>query len=396
MITRSAQPFVPGFSQTADLKSNNTALVMYILLTHPHIARNEIIGLTRLAPSTVSNITSSLMDRGLIKRVGNLGQGGAGRKSDLLARNPQAKSVAAIHITPERSTLGIVDLGYETTEEREVIFEQGFAEADTDSVLDELEDLIESSGTKRRLGAIGLAIPNHPYNVTDIERRFRERYPSLPVYRINNTEAMTVYEYYSSLRRDYHTIGYVYVGTGIGSGLVINGDLYQGVNGNACDLGHMYMTDRPLLCRCGREGCVETVASERAVGERLREHFHLPKAPVREELIEYLSARLREKDPFVVELLSEAAEYLGKAIFNLVAIADPQLLVVAGRFNALNPLYSSLVEEAYMARARRVPERIVPLSFRPVPDDAGLVGAAMFSFVSLFCSVDQAAAAAAE
>ncbi len=396
MVTRSAHPFVPGFSQTADLKSNNTALVMYILLTHPHIARNEIINLTRLAPSTVSNITASLMDRGVIKRVGNLGQGGAGRKSDLLARNPQARSVAAIHITPERSTLGIVDLGYETTDEREVIFERGFAEADTETIMDELERLIESSGAKRRLGAIGLAIPNHPYNVDEIERRFRERYQVLPVYRINNTEAMAVYEYYSRLRRDYHTIAYVYVGTGIGSGLVINGDLYQGVNGNACDLGHMYMTDRPLLCRCGREGCVETVASERAVGERLREHYDLPKSPVREELVEFLNARIREKDPFAVELLGEAADYLGKAIFNLVAIADPQLLVVAGRFNALNPLYSSLVEEAYMARARRVPERIVPLSFRPVPDNAGLVGAAMFSFVSLFCSVDQVAAAAAE
>lgn len=396
MITRAAHPFVPGFSRSAGLKSNNTALLMYILLTHPHIARNEIVDLTRLAPSTVSNITSGLMERGLIRRVGNLGQGGAGRKSELLARNPQAKSVAAIHITPERSTLGLVDLGYETTDEREVIFERGFTESDTDTVVDELERLIASSAAKRRLGAIGLAIPNHPYNVGEIEGRFRERYPSLPVYRINNTEAMAVHEYYTTLRRDYHTIAYVYVGTGIGSGLVINGDLYQGVNGNACDLGHMYMTDRPLLCRCGREGCVETVASERAVGERLREHYGLSEPPVREELIEFLRARLREKDRFSLALLSEAAEYLGKAVFNLMAIADPQLLVVAGRFNALNPLYSSLVEEAYMKRARRTPERIVPLSFRSVPDNAGLVGAAMFSFVSLFCSVDQVAAAAGQ
>ncbi|HUX19803.1 MAG TPA: ROK family transcriptional regulator [Spirochaetia bacterium] len=396
MISRSAQPFVPGFSQTADLKSNNTALVLYILLTHPHIARSEIIKLTRLAPSTVSNITADLIERGLIRRVGNLGQGGAGRKSELLARNPQATGVAAIHITPERCTLGVVDLGYETSGDREIIFDAGFTEADTDSVLDELAGLIGSAGGTSKLGAIGLAIPNHPYNIPEIERRFRDRFPSLPLYRINNTEAMAVYEYYLRLRRDYHTIAYVYVGTGIGSGLVINGDLYQGVNGNACDLGHMYMTDRPLVCRCGRVGCVETVASERSVGERLREHFGLSHSPVREELIEFLSARLRDNDPFVVDLLGEAAEYLGKAIFNLVAIADPQLLVVAGRFNALNPFYSSLVEEAYMARARMIPKEIVPIEFRPVQANAGLIGAAMFSFISLFCSVGKGTAAAVE
>jgi predicted NBD/HSP70 family sugar kinase len=107
-------------------------------------------------------------------------------------------------------------------------------------------------------------------------------------------------------------------------------------------------------------------------------------------------ARLREKDRFTVQLLGEAAEYLGKAIFNLVAITDPQVVIVAGRFNSLNPFYSSLVEEAYMNRARMIPNKIVPLEFRPVHTNAGLIGAAIFSFISLFCSVEQEAATAAE
>ncbi len=396
MIARVAHPFVPRLSQTADLKSNNRALVMYTLLTHPHISRNEITRLTMLAPSTVSNITGDLIDRGLVKRVGNIGQSGAGRKSDILARNPHARSVAAVHITPERCTVGIVDLGYEATHSRDLIFEEGFAESDTPAVLDELDRLIETEGAGPKLAGVGLALPNHPYHVHAIEKEFRERYAPLPLFRINNTEAMAVYEYYLRLGREYHTIAYVYVGTGIGSGFVINGDLYRGVNGNACDLGHMYMTDRPLVCRCGREGCVETVASERAVSERLKERFGLAQAPIREGLIDFISERLAANDTYCAGLVAEAAGYLGKAIFNLVAITDPQVVIVAGRFNALNPLYSSLVEEAYMSRARRIPKSIVPLEFAPPQANAGLIGAAMFSYISLFCSVIQETAFAVE
>ncbi|HUZ18138.1 MAG TPA: ROK family protein, partial [Spirochaetia bacterium] len=228
-------------------------------------------------------------------------------------------------------------------------------------------------------------------HVPSIEARFSKRFPGLPFYRFNNTEAMAVHEYYLDLGKRYQTVAYVYVGTGVGSGFIIDGDLYRGYHGNACDLGHMYMTDKPLVCRCGRVGCLETVASELALSREAARHFRLERAPVREELIGFLSARLQERDTFCARLLGDAADYLGKGIFNLVSITDPEIVVVSGRLNALNPYFSSLVEEAYMERARRISPTIVPIEFLPVRPEAGLVGAAMFSFISMLCEVDQPA-----
>lgn len=386
----------PRFRQNTDLKQHNRALVLYALLTHANISRAEIAELTMLAPSTVSTITSQLIEQGLARRAGNIGSPGAGRRSDILSRNPAARTVAALHITPERCVAGIVDLAYSVLASTEVLFDEGLSEADMPLVLDRMEELIDSGNVRPKLSAISLAYPNHPYHIPAIEAQFTRRFGDLPFYRINNAEAIAVHEYYLKLEKSYRTIAYVYVGTGVGSGFIIDGDLYRGFSGNACDLGHMYVTDKPRVCRCGREGCLETVASELALSREIASHYSLERPPVREELIEFLSAKLRANDPFCARLVGEAADYLGKGIFNLVSIADPQIVFVGGRLNALNPYFSSLVEEAYMKRARNISPSIVPIEFVPVRNDAALVGAAMFSFMSMLCQVGHATADAVE
>lgn len=385
----------PHRNRAAALKSGNRSLLLHLLFTHPSLPRTALIRQSNLAPSTVSMITSELLDEGLIRRVGNAGRTGAGRPTDILARNPAASLAAAVHITPERCRIGIVDLGYNVLETQNLHFEGGFEEGNTGDVAAALRELVETGRSGRKLAAVALALPNYPYSVDAIRESFERAFPEVPVHRINNTEAMAVHEFYLRLGRELHSTVYVYVGTGIGSGLIINSSLYRGVHGDACDFGHMYLTDRPIVCRCGREGCLETVASERAISTALVERYNLSDVPVREELIEFLIARLAAHDDFCGDLLREAAEYLGKGIFNLVSITDPQRVIVAGRLTALGPLYTSLVQESYMRRARRFSPQTVPLEFVEVRDDSALIGGAMFSFISLYCGAVNPAAVAA-
>ena len=386
---------VARVSQSSDLKSNNTALVLRSLFAYPHVSRQELVRLTRLAPSTVSKITSELIERGLVRRAGNIGRNGAGRPADILMRNASACCAAAVHVTPDRSRIGIVDFGYTVLETREITFAAGFTEADTGGVVAAVRDVAARYRAPSNLAAIVLALPNYPYNVASIHAQFQQAFEGTPVFHINNTEAMAIHDFYLRLGRQLHTTAYVYVGTGIGSGFIINGSLYRGVNGNACDLGHMYMTDRPLACRCGRVGCLETVASEGAVARALAGHFGLDRPPVRDELVEFVAQRLSQRDAFCEGLVQEAAEYLGSGLFNLVSITDPQRVVVAGRLTSLGLAYTSLVEGSYTKRARRM-SSIVPLEFVPVHDDSALVGGAMFSFLSLCCGGVQSAAVTAD
>ncbi|WP_455381637.1 ROK family transcriptional regulator, partial [Salinispira pacifica] len=369
--------------------------ILYSLLTHQSLSRSQIIDQTLLAPSTVSGITTGLLDEGLIRRTGNIGRSGAGRRSEVLARNPSAGCVAAVHITPERSRIGIVDLGYSVLSSEDLNFPGGFREEHTGAIVSALQRFTRQLQSSRRVSGVVLALPNQPYSIETIQREFERSFPALPVYRINNTEAMAVHELYQRRSAQLRTAIYVYVGTGIGSGFIIDGSLYRGVHGDACDFGHIYVTDRPLVCRCGREGCLETVASERAIAAALSDLYGLSAPPVREELIQLLISRLSEGDERAAAVVRKAADYLGKGIFNLVSITDPERVIVAGRLTALGPLYSSLVQESYMKRARRFSPHTVPLEFVGVKDDSALIGGAIFAFISRYCGAMQPTTAAA-
>jgi predicted NBD/HSP70 family sugar kinase len=373
--------------QTADLRTENTVSVLYALLTHDHLSRRQIIELTGLAPSTVSAITSRLLDSGIVRRIGNRGKGTAGRKADILSRNPQAAYMASVHLTPELCRVGIVDLGYNILASKELSFPEGFSETEVSSVVRELESLLEAWSYSDRLAAIGIALPHHPYDNPYIVRSFRSAF-SYPIVQMNNVEAMAMCEYYDHLSKRLHTLVFIYIGTGIGTGLIIDGNLYQGVTGSASDFGHTFITDAPIVCRCGRKGCLEAVASELSLSRAMAEHFELHSTPVRHELIDLLAANIQKGDAFTLSLLEKAASYLGRGIFNLVTILDPQEIVITGRLNRLNPFYSNLVEKAYLDHARQGRFPIIPLNFLPLREDAGLKGTVMFAFVSLFCDAE--------
>lgn len=377
----------PPPGQTAYLRAQNTASVLYALMTSEHVSRRQLIDRTGLAPSTVSGITAELLERGIIRRVGNLGRASAGRKADLLSRNPKAGCLAAVHLTPEVCRLGIVDLGYSFLAQRELRFPDGFAESETPALTAGLRSLIAESSHPPGPIAVGLALPHHPFDNQLILDSFAASFP-YPVVAMNNVEAMAMYEYYAHLRARLHTLAFIYIGTGIGSGLIINGNLYKGVTGQASDFGHTYITDAPLTCRCGRKGCLETVASELSLSRALAEHFGLDPTLTRNELIELLSGNIQKGDRFTLSLLERAAAGLGKAVFNLITILDPQEVIVTGRLNRLNPAFSNRVENAYLEHARHGSFPIVPLTFLALHDDAGLKGTAMFSFISLMCGME--------
>jgi len=379
--------FLLKHKKIVNLRAENVSSVLYTFFTHEYLSRNEIIQLTSLSPSTVSNITSDLMDRGIIKRVGNLGKSTPGRKSDLLSRNSKAFSVASVHFTPENIRLGIVDLGYNLVDSKNMCFPNNFEEKQTDNVIQELKSLIEKNSGLKNNSAIGLALPNYPFNNKRIISAFKTAF-ELPIVHINNVEAMAMCEYYFHLNKTLHTLVFVYVGTGIGSGVIINGNLYRGITGKACDLGHIYITDEPLICRCKRKGCLETVASEYSISQKLARHYNLDPPPVRDDLIQHLSDYIQKEDDFTLSLIKKAASYLGKGLFNLVSILDPQEVVITGRMNKLNPFFSNLVEKAYLDHARQSSFPIIPLRFIELREDAGLKGTAMFSFMSIFCEAE--------
>jgi glucokinase len=179
----------------------------------------------------------------------------------------------------------------------------------------------------------------------------------------------------------------VTVGTGIGSGLVLDGRLYRGRHGLGGELGHMILIPGGDLCACGNHGCWEAVASGRAIGRLARQRIEggagadvLAAAGGDVEAVtgELVGEAAVAGSPFARDVLAEIGRLLGIGFANIVNIFDPELIVVGGGAAAgtgellLGPARESMTAHI-VGEAHRQPVRVVPAA---LGNDAGVVGAA--------------------
>jgi glucokinase len=185
--------------------------------------------------------------------------------------------------------------------------------------------------------------------------------------------------------RGHRNILYVNVGTGIGAGLILNGSLYHGQHGMAGEIGHVTVVPDGPPCPCGKRGCLEAVASGRAIGRRAQEAARADPQAAGHLLAlaggdagaidgTLVLAGARTGDPLALRLVGETAEYLGRALGNAANVVDPSMIVVGGGVGeAGEELFTPL-----RAAVRRhllpsmPPPEVVPAS---LGYDAGIAGA---------------------
>jgi len=131
----------------------------------------------------------------------------------------------------------------------------------------------------------------------------------------------------------------VFVGTGIGGGIILNGRLHRGRRGAAGELGHMQMRADGPTCGCGAPGCLEALASRTAMERDIRAAADTGRQTVLTDLLEgdlrqikssMLRKALEREDPVVTEVVSAASEVLGRACLNLRHLLDPEVIVLGG------------------------------------------------------------------
>ena len=139
---------------------------------------------------------------------------------------------------------------------------------------------------------------------------------------------------------------YMTMGTGIGGGLVLDGRLYRGANGNAGEIGHMRVVpEGGPLCGCGKRGCLEAFCSGPSIARRTRQAMSANLTPGRREhganaallalagsieaaSAEHLFAAARQGDPLATHLVDETAHYLGVGLANVVQVLNPEVIVL--------------------------------------------------------------------
>ncbi|HEV2498214.1 MAG TPA: ROK family protein [Terriglobia bacterium] len=183
----------------------------------------------------------------------------------------------------------------------------------------------------------------------------------------------------------------VFVGTGIGGGIIIGGKLFEGTNGWAGEVGHtVLMVDGPV-CSCGRRGCAEALASRTAIERDVLEAIKAgAKSAVPEIMKErqkdritssVLQAALAKNDPVVKQVMKRAELYLGILVGNIVNALDPQRVIIGGGIAArlgedfVGPIRATAYEHFLHAEAAKR-TKVMPGT---LGDDAGALGAVVLA-----------------
>ena len=256
------------------IKNINTSCILNTLRENGQISRADIARKTGLTPATVSNITSELIDLKLIIET-ERGASSGGRKPVLLSINSSACYFAAVHISSNMLDVGISNVDADVLWHERIPLPPG---SNHDEVLEETIRLIykaiKVSGVGRIAG-IGVCLhglvrseegllvfaPNSGWENVRVGETFANEF-NLPVILENDVRAMTLAESWCGCALNMRNYVYLYIGSGIGGSIVMNGELYKGDAGFAGEFGHNTIEPDGPLCTCGNSGCLQAVASE--------------------------------------------------------------------------------------------------------------------------------------
>ncbi|MEN6627366.1 MAG: ROK family protein [Candidatus Sumerlaeia bacterium] len=210
-----------------------------------------------------------------------------------------------------------------------------------------------------------------------------------PAYLSNDVTAGTWAEFSMGAGRGSKNCLGVFVGTGIGGGLVFNGELYEGSGRQAGEIGHICLNPHGPVCGCGRHGCLEAYASRTAMTRNIRaaiDRGHdsaiLKEVDPRERQIRsrQLKQAFSQGDKVVTDVVREAAYFLGIGLGSLANVLNPDCIVLGGGVvEAFGDPYVKAVNASFKRFAFQSVYDKVKLVQAALGDDAGVVGAALLA-----------------
>ncbi len=356
---------VPAKARREGTRATNLRLVLQLLFGGDPLSRADLVRATDLTAATVSALVSELQDADLIEEVGprrDVAQ--IGKPPTMLQIRPDARHVVAIDLSDPTVARGaIVDLAGTIVARTELGTDDAFG----DRAIELVEQLtVETAAlaTSPILG-VGIGTPgvvadgttvieasNFGWHEVALGDRIEARL-DLPTHVRNDANAAAIAEF-SRGGHDHHNLAVIRIGSGVGAGLVLNGQPFEGQHAGAGEIGHLVVDADGPLCRCGHRGCLET-------------YLALPNLTRAMEAANGAGAE-------AVRLA--AAEQLGVALAAVVAILDIDHIVIAGPEEILGDRFCDDAATSLRGRCLDSVAESVSVRFTSLGQDLVLLGAA--------------------
>jgi glucokinase-like ROK family protein len=375
---------------------------------HGSCTRAELVAATGLSRALVGQRLDALTGYGLLAEAG-VGPSTGGRAPRRVRFRADAGHLLVADLGATSIDVAIADLAGGVLAQ---LAEPADIAAGPEAVLGRVENLFERCRERTHapgpLLGIGVGVPGpvefhagRPisppimpgWDGYGVPERFA-RY-SVPVWIDNDVNVMALGELTAGIGRGRDNFVFVKIGTGIGAGIVLRGELHRGAQGCAGDIGHVQVPVRDredVVCRCGNVNCLEALAGGAALARDAEAAAVAGRSP-------FLAAVLDDKgtvdasdvtlgaahgDPTSVELLASAGRFVGQAVATVVNVFNPSLVVIGGGVAGAGDGLLATIRQTVYRRSLPLSTRNLAINRSVLGDRAGVVGAATMVANELF------------
>lgn len=377
----------------------NKKMILNLIILNGPINRAEIARLSGLSVPTVMKITNEFSQSRLIRGIGKRESTG-GRQPELIEINKEEYLCIGLDVGRNRLKIVVMNLDGEVKLKRTIPTGDTLPpEPAVYRMISLVREIVDEMGErKQQLLGIGIGMPglldpdtgmvnfspDFGWEHVDLLSRFQQEF-TVPVLIENANRVMALGERWFGAGRRAEDFLCVNLGHGIGSALVFNGEIYYGNSGSSGEIGHITLEKDGPLCECGNHGCLEALASGRAIakhalelaaggkGKRILELADGKKEEIEAETV-FRAAM--EGDREAAAILGSAIEYMGIAIAGVVNLFDPELIIFEGGLMKSSSYLLPRLKETVRRHQMRLAGRNVQLLKGSLGENITAVGAA--------------------
>ncbi len=211
-----------------------------------------------------------------------------------------------------------------------------------------------------------------------------------PVYIGNDANAFVLGEYCFGAGKGYHSVFGITLGTGVGGGMVLNGQLQLGANQAAGEIGHTTINVFGPKCKCGNRGCLERYVGAEYIVARMKKRLKLASFSDQREFMgvqndcknispKTIFLAAKRGDKLAKTIVEETGTYLGAGLANLISLLDPAIIIIGGGVSGFGKLLLDSVKESVAERIMNFPGRKIRIVLSKLRDDAAILGASQLA-----------------
>jgi predicted NBD/HSP70 family sugar kinase len=349
-----------GGTSLKGLRRNNRGLVYRAIWDLKSVSRAELATVTGLHPATITHIVDGLLDDQMILEAGAT-EAPVGRPPLQLKINTEAAYIVSVSLARTVVSAALIDLGGNVGEDvhfsgLNLLDEQEYTITRLQQAIQLL--LERAQGMNREVIGIGVGFPGpvdpstgqtylpearglrEPLSFS-LRNVLTERFKQ-PIFIDNDANAMAMAEKYFGAGQSTNDFVCIDCSLGIGASIVINGEIYYGLHGNAGEIAHNTVNIEGKLCECGRRGCLSCYAAISAIIQQVAEATSFSPQTLS---VNQIAALYTAGNKETIDIIQQIATYLGHEVINIVNLVAPEVVILTGDLDRLAPIMAAHIQQ---------------------------------------------------